>query len=334
MKRPGIAATETDTSTMSRWTERADEAGDEGRAGALLRLSARPEPLAADALAAVWERLEDGRRAPPARRLVWQIAVGAALMLCGGGLLAAADHVLRRPQPSPPSAPASRPAAPVMHRARPAPPPAAPAVEPPPPEAPPPEAPAAPEARALDRAPRARALLAPPAAPAASAPARESALAEESRLLGSALRRLRQDGDAQGALALLDEHTARFGSGGALAPEAEATRIEALVRLGRHAEALRLLDGLGPAPARRELRATRGELRAQAGRCAEALADFDALLVSGGADDAVTERAFWGRAGCRARGADADGARADLTDYLARFPRGRFAERARAALGR
>jgi hypothetical protein len=165
------------------------------------------------------------------------------------------------------------------------------------------------------------------------APRGASALAEESGLLSAALRKLRNDGDAAGALALLDQHDARFARA-ALAPEASLARIEALMKVRRNDDALSLLDGMAPAPIGigRELLIARAELRAAAGRCTTATPDFDLLLRGVPASDSITERALWGRASCRARGTDATGARDDLERYLSDFPAGRFAGRARAAL--
>src|SRR4029078_13137378 len=108
----------------------------------------------------------------------------------------------------------------------------------------------------------------------------------------------------------------------------------ALLRTQRTGDALALMDRSGPSPAgsSRDLRIARAELRAAAGRCADAAADFDLLLRPDRPLDAITERALWGRASCRAAG-DSAGARRDLQDYLTIFPRGRFAADARAALG-
>jgi hypothetical protein len=136
---------------------------------------------------------------------------------------------------------------------------------------------------------------------------------------------------------VLDQHAARFGSGGALVAEANGTRIEALLRLGRRDQALALLDPMALPPSRRgqEMLLTRAELRSQAGRCADALIDFD--LLRGGAPapvGAVMERVLYGRASCRARGGDVAGSRADLQSYLYLFPEGKFAAQARQALKR
>jgi TolA-binding protein len=158
-------------------------------------------------------------------------------------------------------------------------------------------------------------------------------LAQESKLLASAIAKLRRDGEPGEALAILDRHRAEFGSG-ALAQEANATRIEALLRLGRNGQALALLDAqsLSARGVAGEMLVARAELRADQGRYSAALRDFDQLLSGRGQPDSVTERARYGRATCRAKSADWDGARADFQQYLSEFPRGRFAERVRAAL--
>jgi hypothetical protein len=168
-----------------------------------------------------------------------------------------------------------------------------------------------------------------PAAPAASP------LADESALLARALLMLRQRNDARGALTLFDEHAARF-PGGPLALEARVGRVEALLQLGRREDALAILDlmTLPSTGKRRDMLVTRGELRARAGRCAEALIDFGLTLTREAQDDVAAERALYGRASCRARLGDADGARADLEAYVARFPSGRFAADVRASLNR
>ncbi len=90
-----------------------------------------------------------------------------------------------------------------------------------------------------------------------------SELARESRLVASAIAKLRQDGDAEAALTILDRHRAEFAAG-ALRPEATATRIEALLRLGRNRQALALLDAqsLSAKGVGREMLVARAELRA------------------------------------------------------------------------
>ena len=150
----------------------------------------------------------------------------------------------------------------------------------------------------------------------------------------SALTALRRDEDATRALAILDRHDLRFPRGD-LADEAALARVEALVKVKRSDEALALLEARGPArrgDSQRKLSLTRAELRAAAGRCHAALDELDALLRGAPPADAVTERALWGRAACRASGAAFDSARADLETYLRLFPAGQFARGARAAL--
>jgi TolA-binding protein len=172
----------------------------------------------------------------------------------------------------------------------------------------------------------------PPPSPLAN----PSALAQESRLLAGAIHKLRQERNPGQALAMLDQHRARFGAKGALEPEAEVTRIEALLRLGRHDQALGLLDAqvLTAAGVGREMLVARAELRAEKGRCGAALNDFNLLLAAETPPDLVTERALYGRATCRAQQGDWAGARSDLEHYLARFPKGRFADQARTAIGK
>src|SRR6185369_9369167 len=70
-----------------------------------------------------------------------------------------------------------------------------------------------------------------------------SELAQESGLMAAAIHKLRTEGDPKGALALLDEHRARFATG-ALAVEEKLTRVDALLQLGRRAQALALLEPL------------------------------------------------------------------------------------------
>ena len=76
-------------------------------------------------------------------------------------------------------------------------------------------------------------------------------------------------------------------------------------------------DGRG-----RELHVTRGELRSLAGRCVEALPDFEVVLRSAGARSDDRARALYGRASCRARTGDGVGAEQDRERYLKEFPEG------------
>lgn len=176
---------------------------------------------------------------------------------------------------------------------------------------------------------------APPSSVAPSVARPPSPVAIEHALLGDALRSLRQQRDPKTALALLDEHTRRFPDT-VLTPEVAMLRAEALLGLGRNAEALSQLDRLTLAsmPNQGERFVLRGELRAAVGRWSEARDDFDealALGLAGKLDSRsreVKERALWGRGTARSHLGDVAGSRADLAEYLRAFPEGRFARRA------
>lgn len=194
-----------------------------------------------------------------------------------------------------------------------------------------------PDLRAATQAAVKRAAV-PPAQPAPKPDAQpdaqvnEEAILKESQALGAAMARLRQAHDPAGALTLLDSYRQQFPHG-LLQPEAELLRISALLGVGKRREALTALDQRPLAddtPRGMELRVTRGELRAEARRCPEALADFTAAI--GQVQGELLERGLYGRSGCRAQGGDPAGARADLTEYLRRFPAGRFSAAARRSL--
>jgi hypothetical protein len=327
---------------LQRWTGRPpaneSETDAEGRAGQLLRRAIVKEPLDASTLAHIHDRLPDEHRPAP-RRLVVRFSLAVVLFLSGGGVVMSATLLGRwapfRRAPAT-AAPAPVTPAPMRRRAAALAMPATAVVTAPAPLVPPMQPlrrASPPRAVAGAPTPLPEAELAPPAATPAPGP---SAIAEEAALVGAALRRLREQRDPAGALALLDEHDGRFSQTGALSDEARTTRVEALLRLGEHGRALALLDQHAPRPSGRgrELLASRGELRADAARCHEALADFDALLEDDTISDGVTERALYGRAACRARLGAGDDARADLEAYVIRFPAGQFVARARAALAR
>jgi TolA-binding protein len=158
--------------------------------------------------------------------------------------------------------------------------------------------------------------------------AREGALGAESRLVAAALDQLRKAHDPKAALATLDRHAVEFPHG-ALADEARTARIEALLASGDKRSALALLDAITVGS---ELAVVRGELRLEAGRAEQAQRDFDSAVL--GTNDAIEARALYGRAACRARLGDHAGARRDLEDYVRRFPHGKSANDARAAVER
>jgi tetratricopeptide (TPR) repeat protein len=317
--------------TPTRIVDAAAAGTTEAHAAQLLRaLQAPPARLAPSARARIAAALDArAARSPASRALRWPAAVAAALVLFAGGVVGAAWGLVPARRwlgrwlivESAPAAPARR------------------AVEvPAPPEAPLP-APvieplvesatplAVPEARRARPAHPARAHETP-------APSEDPVVAE-SRLLAGALQELRQRRDPQAALRALDEYERRFPAG-ALAPEAAAARVDALLALGRRGQALERLDELplDRLPRGAELRALRGELRAGRGELGAALDDFSAVLAKGsaGAPASVVERALYGRGSCRSRLGDVAGARADLDELLRRFPGSKFAEPARRAL--
>ena len=177
-------------------------------------------------------------------------------------------------------------------------------------------------------------LDSPPPTEVPGASASPSPIAVEHALLGDILKSLRKQRDPRTALALLEDHAKRF-PGSMLGPETAMLRVEALLGLGRKAEALSALDhlALGSMPNQDERFVLRGELRAGAGRWREAREDFEIPLssLSSGMDGKsrdVKERALWGRASARSHLGDEAGSRADLALYLRTFPSGRFATQA------
>ena len=136
--------------------------------------------------------------------------------------------------------------------------------------------------------------------------------------LADALRFLRTDRLPQSALALLDRHAALLEQS-PYRHEALLIRAEALLALRRDSDLLRLLDdtALTDVAASRTLLTTRGRLRAAANRCAEAEADFGRVLAEAGRTD---KQALLGRASCRERLGDTNGARLDRERYRREFP--------------
>ncbi len=283
---------------------------EDARARELLAALPDPRGLSPSAFARIRARLD----AEPARRFRALHVVFAALLLATSGFAGTALFERARQAASPAPLGAS---APVLVRTV----PPAPTVS---------AAPTAPV-----RAEPAHPLASDAPAPAAAARSSEGPgpLARESKLLAEAVTALRKERNPARALALLDEYRASFPQG-TLAGEATVTRIEALLALGRSADALELLERapLGRLPRTLELFTLRGELRGARGRCTEAIADFDHVLAAG-ASAALSERALYGRAACHARTGDLGAARHDYEAYLARYPNGRFSSQASAALG-
>jgi hypothetical protein len=96
-------------------------------------------------------------------------------------------------------------------------------------------------------------------------------------------------------------------------------RVEAMLELGQRAAVLRLLDGtpLTERTASHALLLLRGELRAQADRCAEGVGDFDLVLAQ---SRRPPKPALLGRARCKQKLGDTAGARADFDRYRREFP--------------
>lgn len=166
----------------------------------------------------------------------------------------------------------------------------------------------------------------PPASPAqASLPQSPS---DEVRTLDHALALLRREHDGVRALSALDAYLGRYPNG-LLSREARFARVDALLMLGRSADALAALDGLQLDRGRRstELQVIRGELRAQRD-CLGAEADFSIALAQS-PNAGLLGRILYGRGVCRMRLGNVAGAVSDLERYLDRFPTGVHASSAR-----
>ena len=298
----------TDEKTHHRFV---DVEGDslDGRIGELFRNVRHPEPLGGAELERVGARLQAVRASstPPIRYavlLATGMLAGTSFAVAGYGV----QRLMDAPRPMSSAPPVARATGVQAPPARP---------------------------RAIAPTPAAREVAATPQAvkpaPAAPSTASSGALGRESELLARALATLRRDRDAGAALALLDEHAREFPAG-ALRLEADVARLDALLALGRNAEALALLERLPIDRVGRgaELRVIRGELRAQSDP-RKAIADFDRAL-SMALTPELEERALFARAANRLRTGDEDGGRADLTTYLEKHPGGRFAAEARRRL--
>jgi hypothetical protein len=288
------------------------EAPGEARQAALADAARDVPPLAPEALARIKARVV----ARPSRTFrglprALQLAVLAVVLLASFATAKATATLWRRYV----SAPAA-PVAPVKRAVSPRP-------RPRPPQAVVPPAPAP----APRPAPHPRRVAMPAPAETAKPPAPPPET--EARMLARALARLRQEHDAAGAVAILDDY-ARAYPGGLLQAEAFGVRLEAVLQLDDRPAALRLLDGRATFAGRlgRQQLLTRAELRASAGRYADALGDFDRLLAPAAAPATAPddlERALYGRAVSLGRLGRHDRARADLTAYARQFPQGKHA---------
>jgi hypothetical protein len=327
-------------------TRLVDEVGSEGRARAAAELISRGDPalsLSPSVVERVGARLTRPAAARPPRRLrLGWVAAAVALLVVPVAMAAVATvrPFFWKPEPKPAAAPKVRvpvpaPVKPELEVAPEVPvqvpvPAAAPAVKPPAP-APVRRAPVKPAAAVPEPLAPAAEVAATGGAPAAPP------VGDEAGGVALALEQLHRHRDPLAALATLDAHQAHYPHG-MFAREAALARLEALLALGRRADALTVLDGLsregfdGLARAH-ELRVLRGELLAQAGDCASAIEAFDAALANAPAAE-LEGRALFGRASCRASRGDVERSRADLERYLESFPRGPYAAQARAALGR
>lgn len=268
----------------------------EVRAAALFRQAGRAEPLTPEQLESVWTRTAPRLRKPSLAR--W-VGGGAVVALAAASMLIRAPtHPLAREVPTEVSA--------------------APRLPPPVPTPTVPTTPLAQPPTQVRVAPRATARIPAPVEA-------EDPLLAESRLLARALSELRDQENAEAALASLDEYAARF-EHGVLRSEATLTRIEALIVTQKRMEALALLESLdlSATPRGEELRVLLGELMLEAGRRESARRQFE-LALEGRLVREAEDRAMYGLA-CSL---DEKGA---FERYLLRFPRGRFAEAARARL--
>jgi hypothetical protein len=340
----------------------------EERTGALIRRASSPVGLDRSSLERVWGRLEAGAggRRRPSLGTVLRLSAAVAILLVSGAVVGAETgvwtwpraivHSLARRAPEPdgarreltsraparksalvtpthiPSAPAE-PALPAPSAAGEAPPAPGQVARPTPASARGARASVPP----LPVRPSPHAAEAPDTTPPPVAAGPGSTLAAESAVLGRALTQLRQRHDAVAALAELDRYGTNFPSG-LLSAEAERTRVDALLLAGRLSEAREILARLtlGSGGRDLELRVLRAELTAGTtsnarGSCVAALRDYEVALAER-SSGALAERALWGRAACKARLGDRAGARADLRDYLVRFPTGAHAAMATARL--
>lgn len=146
----------------------------------------------------------------------------------------------------------------------------------------------------------------PAAKPTVDPPAVAGGAQHAAKYLSQAIRALRVEHSPKNALALLDHHSAELHH--AFANESLLLRVEAMLALGQKSQVLWLLDetSLSDLKHSRSLLVTRGQLRAAANRCSEAIGDFDRVLAAEPSKQALLERAL-----CKERLGDPVGAQLD-----------------------
>jgi Tetratricopeptide repeat len=158
----------------------------------------------------------------------------------------------------------------------------------------------------------------------------------DAALYSLALSQLNIQHDPASALSTLEIYRREYPNG-LFRAEAAVAEIRANLMQGLDGEALILLDAMHARsfdgiPQAFELGLVRAELLGQAERCKEVLPLLDTYL-SPSLPPEQRERALFLRASCRAQLKDFEGSRRDLDDYLREFPQGRFASKARHAMG-
>jgi hypothetical protein len=252
--------------STERWRDGKDGDAPEQRAGALFR-SVRPHPPSAELEARVQAVLRGDEVPSRTGRPIPALAAVVVFLLLAGGAAAATMIYRSRTEPEKPE-----PRPPVVKRIEPPPPPIVQVAPPPAVEAPVPKPPA----------PR-------------SDPSR---LALESKRIKAAVDALRA-GDPSTALLEIAAYEQAHPKG-ILHREALLAKVSALAALHRESEALAILDALeiDAHPRSLELTVLRGELRARAGRCEDAAADFQAAL-GGDLEEKLRARAEKGLLRCR-----------------------------------
>jgi hypothetical protein len=153
--------------------------------------------------------------------------------------------------------------------------------------------------------------------PEPTLPAMPPGAQQAAQYLGLAIRALRVEHSPKSALALLDRHSAELRH--AFAHETLLLRVEAMLALRQQSQVLELLDGtsLFEFAASQSLLVMRGQLRATANRCSEAIGDFDRVLAGAGSP---SQQALLGRALCKKRMGDTAGSQSDMQRYRREFP--------------